>query len=425
MNLPFRTRTIASNEEFQNLVQLYETVFLPERVDTLADKIFYHYPGMKERYGYFVEETENNTVVSGLVLIPQQWSMKGIPLCVAEMAMVATAPKYRNKGLIRELNAAFDKTLLKEQYDLAVIQGIPGFYHSFGYYYALPLESQTTIPIDRIPDIINPRFSFRKAGTDDIPFLMREDKEYRNQYLISSVRNEKHWEYLLTCGRETEYGSDFWILYDTKTGIQKYCRIPFKGFGSGLIIGEMSVGGSPDIYAAFLSFCRTLADDQKKTYIRLNMPIEWSRMTYGSHLNDTIPQSYAWQVKIPNILSFISKISPLLEERMKSGPIPSFTGTVRLDLFREKIDMVWKSGSLISVRKEDKQACTHTFWIPKDLFYPLCLGYRTWQQLQFCRPDIAPEEQYAGEIIPGNEITTGQIIDILFPSACSWIYTLY
>jgi len=129
--------------------------------------------------------------------------MDGIRLKVAEMGLVGTHGEHRGRGLQKLLNREFDRTLEEEQFDLAVIQGIPGFYHKFGYHYAVAMENHIVLPLEKIPDAFhNSNYTFRLACQDDIPFLMKEDETYRSRYLVSSVRSESGLE----------------ISYDVRTG---------------------------------------------------------------------------------------------------------------------------------------------------------------------------------------------------------------
>jgi len=53
------------------------------------------------------------------------------------------------------------------------------------------------------------------------------------------------------------------------------------------------------------------------------------------------------------------------------------------------------------------------------------MGYRTWQELQFNRPDIFPANQYVrmkSRITPDE---TGLLAGVLFPSTRSWVYEQY
>jgi predicted acetyltransferase len=55
-----------------------------------------------------------------------EWEIEGVRLKVAEMGIVGTQEPHRGKGFMGMLAREFDRTLLDEGWDLAVIQGIPG-----------------------------------------------------------------------------------------------------------------------------------------------------------------------------------------------------------------------------------------------------------------------------------------------------------
>jgi hypothetical protein len=174
-----------------------------------------------------------------------------------------------------------------------------------------------------------------------------------------------------------------------------------------------------------LSFCKNRAEEQNKPYIRLNMHPDSEAGILASAINISGTNPYAWQIKIPDRLRFIRTIGPLLETRLQKSIFHQFNETIRLDLYTEKIDLIWNKGTLKSVINGGEEKCSHTFCIPSHLFPALILGYRTWQELQYIRPDIAPSDQYTGSYIDTTHNITGYIIDTLFPSCISWIYGQY
>jgi hypothetical protein len=98
----------------------------------------------------------------------------------------------RGRGLIHQLAKEYDATVMKEHFDLAVIQGIPGFYHKFGYYYAVPMESHINIPLHQIPKRSDSGiYNIRRAEIDDISFFLHKDEDYKNAFCLSSNRDEK------------------------------------------------------------------------------------------------------------------------------------------------------------------------------------------------------------------------------------------
>jgi predicted N-acetyltransferase YhbS len=152
LNDKYRIRRAEASDDATQLHALFSDVFHPEDIGTLAETMFHHLPRMKRKYWFIAEEKETSKIVSAFALIPWTWELEGIKLRVAEMGIVGTQEKHRGRGLMRLLNTEFDKTLNDEKFDLAVIQGIPGFYHQFGYYYAIPLENHINMPLHLIPE---------------------------------------------------------------------------------------------------------------------------------------------------------------------------------------------------------------------------------------------------------------------------------
>ena len=133
MKNKYTIRRAESSSDGKRLQTLFAEVFYPEKVGVLAETMFHHLPRMEYKYWFIAEEKQTGSIVSAFALIPWTWEMEEIKLKVAEMGIVGTLKAHRGQGLMRILNKEFDKTLEEEKFDLAVIQGIPGFYHQFGY----------------------------------------------------------------------------------------------------------------------------------------------------------------------------------------------------------------------------------------------------------------------------------------------------
>jgi hypothetical protein len=315
---------------------------------------------------------------------------------------------------MRILNREFDQTLEAEGFDLAVIQGIPGFYQQFGYSYAVPLENHINLPLHVIPETKEQDvYTLRLAGEEDIPYLMQEDVYYRASYALSSFRDEAHWNYLLTESLKTEYGSEYWIIEHKEKAEKFYCRIPGQGFGTGLIVSEISISITYDALSYLFAFCKQQAGEREKPYIRLNLHNDSIAGRMAVSMGAKQGTAYAWQIKIPDVIRFLTTIAPILERRIQASCFKDFSDTFRLDFFKTTVDLVWKDGRLESVRAGEGES-QFTFSISADLFPALCLGHRTWQELRYIRPDIFP-----------NSESSALFIEILFPSRPSWIYEQY
>lgn len=414
MNGDYTIRRAESAADAPRLNRLFSEVFYPDEVGAMAEAMFHHLPGLKREYWFMAEEAASGRIVSGFVLIPWTWQMEGARLKVAEMGIVGTLEVHRGRGLMRSLNKEFDRTLQEEGFDLAVIQGIPGFYQQFGYTYALPLENHINLPLHLIAERReSDRTTFRLAGDDDIPFLMAQDNDYRAAYAISTFRDEAHWRYLLNESRQTEYGSEFWIMTQGPDAEPFYCRIPREGFGKGLIVSEVSEAITVDALVTLFAFCKELAVARDKPYIRLNLANESPAGRLAIAMGAQPGTPYAWQIKIPDPARLLTTMAPVLERRLQDGLFRGFSSRFRLNFYKSGVDLNWQDGRLESITAVDGQS-DYTLSIPGDLLPALCLGYCSRQELRHVRPDI-------GRGSAANAL----LVETLFPPSKAWIHEQY
>ncbi|MGY8827130.1 MAG: GNAT family N-acetyltransferase [Candidatus Latescibacterota bacterium] len=366
------------------LKDLFNEFFSPSAVGKLAETVFHHLPDMEPQNWFIAEKGAG--LVAAFALVPWTLELEGIGLKVAEMAIVGTLEEHQGRGLMRRLNSDFDQALAEGGYDLAMIQGIPGFYGQFGYNYALPLENHINMPLHAIGET-KAGYAVRRASNADIPFLLREDAAYRAAFSLSVHRDKAIWDYMLNASADTEYASEFWLL---ERGEQRfYFRVQQEGFGAGLIISEVSEDISAEGMGALLAFGKKKAIERDKPYIRFNLSND-SRpgklvCSYGAEAGDL----YTWQIKIPDKKRLLQKATPLLEKRLAASSFAGLSARLRLDFFREKIDLIWQDGKLIGIETGSGDA-EHSFCINANLFPALCLGHRSWQELRHVQPDIFP-----------------------------------
>lgn len=422
----YLVRRATKNNDDQQLMSLYKAVFPEEDVAGLAEIMYHHLPGMEKENWYIVEHLPSGQMVSALALIPWIWKMNGVSLKVAEMGLVGTLEEHRGKGLQKLLNQEFDQTLKEEQFDLAVIQGIPGFYHKFGYHYAVPLENHINLPLELIPGKNSATvYSFRLADVSDIPFFMEQDEKYRAKYLISAFRNKENWEYLLSYSLKTECGAEYWIAENEDSKKWYYFKIPKWAFGTGLPISEVSDDIPWLVLQQVISFCKQKAVEKKKTHIRFNLHSRSAVAERVISMGGADCKSYAWQIKIPEKVSLLLKLKPILEERIENSVFKGYSGIYRLSFFSESIDLIWEKGIFQDVREGGEGESTHSFCISNDLFPSLVLGHRSWQELQYIRPEVSPELLYILPIAESLTDKTGLLTDVLFPACRSWIFQQY
>jgi len=415
MDSRFVLRHASYESDAAALADLYNHAFPPEeQVGTLAETFYFHLPGLKPEHWYMVEDTENGVLASALILIPWQWELDGIRLHVAEMGVVGTRPEYRRQGLFAALGRDFDRSLDEGEWDLAAIQGIPGFYQRFGYSYAVPLENHINLPLHLAPDQPSEEpFQFRLAAGQDIPFLEQQDEAFRSSFALASYRDRAHWHYLLNESRRTEYGSEFWIMERPRSEETYYFRVPAQGFGEGLIISEISEPVSPDAFRQLCGFCRTLAVERGKPYLRFNVSSQSAAGELATASGATPGMPYAWQIKIRKPERLLRNLVPLLEKRLQGSSMRGYSGIFRLNFYSASVDLKWLDGRLVSLDPGEETAADG-FSIPPDLFPAVCLGHATWRALRVHRPDL----------IAGSP-EAALLMDALFPPVKSWIHEQY
>ena len=411
----FTFRTAHVNEDFTRLKNLFDAVFgEKEKVGQLATTLLQHYPNTKPKYWFLAEHKASGELAAAFTLIPWQWRWFGQTLNVAEQGIVATLPKYQGLGLQTRLNKLFDQSVATDGFDLAIIQGIPGFYHKFGYHYSLPIDNHVNLEWRQIPAIKEPRAQFRLATEQDIDFLMEQDEITAAHFESSNFRNRETWQYLLTHSKATEYGSDFWIAESDNTATA-YFRRCYTGFGDGMIVSEASENIPYTLAIELLNFLKQENTKHNKPYLRLNLSNQSCLSKIAHQLGAPIGNPYGFQIKIPCLLNWLIKQETLLTERLLSSEQADFTGIFRLDFFQQAVDIQIINGSVKRIHDADEESePTASACIPTDLAPALLLGRHHWQELRQTRPDIF-----------GHSRQSERLLEIMLPVISSWHHIPY
>lgn len=419
----YRIRKANNKKDLNQIVNLLNQVFNPEKVGSLGEVLTNYLPGFSFENWLVAEEKTNNDVVSALCLIPWKWEMNGVEIKFAEMGLVGTHPKYQGKGLMRLINKEFDKILQAEKYDLVGIQGIPGFYQKFGYNYSLEMENHLNLNFNDVKTFSENKVNVRSALKNDIKYLLSEDVKFQKDFLLTSKRTKEHFEYILTEGKKTEYSSE--ILIFEMESKKAYCRILNQGFGKGFIISELSGELVTNNLDEILEILKFEAIKREKPFFRFNINRKSVLALELEKRNVKFGKSYAWQMKFPNKLSFLKKVRTVLQDRISNSQFLNFTGTLRLDLYLEQIDIKIQKGNIESIQKGSKEELELTFNIPDDLFVALILGHRSWEELQYNRPDLCSMAIILFPDLDPLKDKSAELINVLFPKKKSWINLEY
>ena len=148
-----------------------------------------------------VEDTHSGEIISSSCLISQTWSYEGIPFKVGRPELFGTRKEFRRRGLVRQQMEILHEWSAARGELVQVITGIPFYYRQFGYEMALNLHggrSGYKVHVPKLEDGEEEPYTFRKATTTDIPFLMTTYNRGCQRSMVYAVWNKHLWQYELT-----------------------------------------------------------------------------------------------------------------------------------------------------------------------------------------------------------------------------------
>ncbi|GJJ71113.1 hypothetical protein EMPS_03463 [Entomortierella parvispora] len=302
-----------------------------------------------------------------------------VPIQFGKPEVFGTHPDYRNRGLIRRLLLEMIHPASDERGDLIqFIYGIPYFYLQFGYSYALRTgPKRTKIPsIDHIPKAhpsIPEPFRLRAVTLDDIPYLVRmstSDKLNRPGTEVGLLFDEAYWKY--TTHDAYKAKETIWdasrltqIIVDVKTG--KDVGVVVSNF-MGLWQWELFVledhvpyrEATYPVVRAMVKMAKdryddpTGVDDSMIDHLINGLgPYHPASIILAPILQEDINDRI--YTRMANYPGFITKVAPVLEERLSKSALAGITASLRLDFFRKVegasargLEIVFKDGKIVS-----------------------------------------------------------------------------
>ncbi|MCC6455387.1 MAG: GNAT family N-acetyltransferase [Caldilineaceae bacterium] len=364
-----------------------------------TERVLHHFPTLHLEDFLFVEDERTGEVVSTTCLIPWQCRFGKVMLNVAMLEVVATHPAYRKRGLVRAQISAFHDAVAAQHFDLSIIEGIPYYYRQFGYTYATAHAASDTLLTNRVPDeaVQRPTVYLRPATPQDIPDLVQFYDASMSALDIATVRTPEIWHYVLTAAQQPVY-----MIEGTEdnqvAGYISAWRLPD---GRGIRIAESGIP-SAEVAFALLRHCKQTTTGE----IQIAWPQESTLVQVGRGLGSTVTPSDQWLMRINHVQDLLSKLSPLLEERLAQSACARFTGDVTINLFRQAYLLRFAEGRLLEIKSlgfvdASMGADGGDLCIPPDAFVRLLLGWRTLSELRDAWPDIVirPARRYLLETL--------------------------
>ena len=130
-----------------------------------------------------------------------------------------------------------------------------------------------------------------------------------------------------------------------------------------------------------------------------------------------LPVADQWLWRIPDLVNLLNRLAPLLVRRLVQAGCGDFSGTLRLNLYRQAYALQINHSQIVveplgfvdaSMGADGGDLC-----IPPDAFIRLLLGYRSLEQLRDSWPDIMFKAE------------TRYLIETLFPGLAAHILMPY
>jgi hypothetical protein len=374
-----------------------------------------------------VEDTASGEIVSSCCLISQTWAYEDVPFGVGRPELVATKPDYRRRGLVREQFEILHAWSAARGELVQVITGIPYYYRQFGYEMALNVSGGRAgyeLQVPKLKEGEKEPYTLRLATEADIPFLVMLYEHGCRRDMVSAVWDEALWRYEISGKRQMNINRrDIYIIQAESGKRAGFIAIPPVKWGNSSMATQYELTSGFDWSAVTPSVIRwlwqkgeALAEEQDLTQAAFGFWLGESHPVYAV-ISDRLPRKsppYAFYVRVPDLCAFIQTISPVLERRLKKTAFSYYTGTVKLNFYRDGLEMNLENGQITSVKPlgfDELKSPTASF--PPLVFNHLLFGHRSMQELDDAYADCSTKQEMQGALL-----------DALFPKKPSNVWPI-
>ncbi len=375
-----------------------------------------------------VERTSDGLLVSGMVLISQNWLYEDVAVPVGRPEVVATHPDYRRRGLVRaQFEVAHQRSSAKGDLFQA-ITGIPNFYRQFGYEMTVDLDSWRSGALGNIPKLKQGQeepYTVRPATEADASFLASVYATGQHRWLLSCVRGEDVWR--LEIGGRSPRSCDAAAVRVIEaaggepTGLLVH---PNRLWGSDLRLVAYELKPGVSWLAVTPSVLRYLkrageemaAADEKKQFHTVTFGLgdqHHGCQAARRHLPAT-GKPYAWYMRVPDLPRFLLHIRPVLERRLAESIAVGHTGGLKLSFYRGGLKLSFVEGRLQAVEPwQSTPEDEGDAGFPGLTFHHLLFGHRTTDELRQVYADCGVWSDAGAVLLPA-----------LFPKKASSVWPL-
>ena len=370
-----------------------------------------------------VEDTATGKIVSSTVYFTQTWTYSSVEFPSGQPELVSTHPDYRNRGLIRQQFAKMHEWGEQRGHLAQCIEGIPYYYRQFGYEMALEMPLERTAAAESVAgwkEGEQRTVSLRPATPDDLDFIKQLYDSSQSRSLVSASVGHEDIRYLLFARSSGNAVSVQPLIAEDVQGE----RLGYAVTKTVLPIEQAWVYAAEFADSALwsrhgASFLKALkssleeqTNEQGKRVKKLAMalPAGHPLLTHlGWEFAPIRRRPYAAYVRVPDLVAFLRKIKPVLEQRLIGTAHEGYTGDLLISFYRTGVRLRFSGGELAGADRvkfpERQQASVH---FPDLTFLQMVFGRRSFAELHDAFVDC--------NVKSGTE---ADLMDTLFPKRSS------
>lgn len=322
---------------------------------------------------------EGRTVVSTMAAFPMSFHYGGVTLRATNFEFVATATAHEGRGCVRR-QFEYHHQLAAEHGELVqIVVGIPYFYRTLGYEYALPVRSLRILKPDT-PVAVPAGWQVTRADREDLDLVLGLQDQARKAAAVAFAHSPQLWEFILS--------SPVYRTVLAKNGTTRAMGRVYLDDDTPILTDVVAADG--DGLAALVASARELSPAQPVFLL--------SRLSLEPLLSawETDDYSYGYYVRISDPVAFLNAVRPVLQARLRTSAFEGKSGDGLLSLYRSSIRFSYDQGALSPFEQAGAEPAPGSrggAGVPPDLFCTMVLGGVGIDELARRHPDFRPGTQ--------------------------------
>lgn len=320
---------------------------------------------------------DDGQVVSTMAAFPMSCRYGNITLKATNFEFVATASSHEGRGFVRRQFEYHHELAARHGELVQVIVGIPYFYRTLGYEYALRVRGLHTLAPD-VPVALPDGWSLREATSDDVDLVLGMQRMASLEASVVVAHSRQLWRFVLS-------SPVYQTMIASYQGSARAMGRIYVDDGTPILTDVVATDG--DGLAAVVSAARRLAPT-RPTFLLSRVGLEPLLAAW-----QTDDYTYGYYVRVADPVQFLNAVRPVLEERLRASPIESQRGEGLISFYRSSIRFSYDGGELSPFEAggpEPAPGSRGGAGVPPDLFSTMVFGDVGVGELARRHPDFRP-----------------------------------